>query len=496
MDAPELLDAFETSPFGLSSSEAAVRQEYSAERTAEAWAAMVPTVAHVIRDGETIDVPTTGLVPGDMLVLGAGDAVPADSRLVEAHQLAVDNSSLTGESRPVPRTGEPGPPSPLLDARNLVFMGTSVVRGSARAVVFATGPTTEFGRIYSLAAATTPTRSPVQREVAIMARRVGVVAIVFGLGVFGLRAFTNSSELVESFVFALGVMVALVPEGLPAALSVSLAVGVRRMARHQGLLKKLVDAETLGSTTVICSDKTGTLTKAEMTVKVVWESGRSHTVTGTGYEPVGDVQDCDTAAEALRIGAKCSDARVVAPADTGGRWLIAGDTTEGAIVVAATKADNELIFSRVKPEQKLRLVSLLKDAGEIVAVTGDGVNDAPALRLADILSCVGSAAGPGDRPRFGRAASVGLGCRGARARADGPAAAAAHGAPLFCWRRSTSPLPRDDSVGRRDVRVLLEDPLRTSRFPDLRSPPACSAYASSARSAMCPHSSRCSTPRP
>ena len=318
-------------------------QEYSAERTAEALQAMVPRTARVVRDGERIEVPAEQLVPGDLVVFEAGDAVSADCRLVEAHGLAMNNASLTGESNPVGRTDEPVPSSTQpVEARNCVFMGTSVVQGSAKAVVFATGATTEFGQIFGLAAEVKQVRSPLQREVAIMARRVAAVATVLGVGVFGLRSVTTSSELVESFVFALGVMVALVPEGLPATLSVSLAVGVRRMARNHALLKKLVAVETLGSATVVCSDKTGTLTQAEMTVQVLWESGRRHGVTGIGYEPAGVVEQAASALEVLRIGALCADARLVAPDGEGSRWHILGDTTEGAILVSAAKAGIDL----------------------------------------------------------------------------------------------------------------------------------------------------------
>ena len=313
-------------------------QEYSAERTAEALAALVPRNARVVRDHEQFDIPAEELVVGDLIMLIAGDAVPADCRVVEANLLAVDNSSLTGESDPVRRSGDDESAStPPLDARNRVFMGTNVVRGVGKALVVATGATTELGRIVALTAQVPPVHSPLQREVAIMARRVGVVAVVLGLGVFGLRAITTSGGFVISFVFALGVMVALVPEGLPATLSVSLAVGVRRMARQHGLVKKLVAVETLGSATVVCSDKTGTLTKAEMTTQTVWESGRRHDVTGTGYGPDGKVSDPSSASHVLRIATLCSDARLIAPAMEGGHWSVLGDTTEGAIVVAAVK---------------------------------------------------------------------------------------------------------------------------------------------------------------
>jgi P-type E1-E2 ATPase len=181
-----------------------------------------------------------------------------------------------------------------MDAANLVFMGTSVVEGTATAVAFATGTGTQFGQIYQMTAQVTEVASPLQRNVNRMARQVSAVAMALAALVFGLRAATTSAGLVDSFVFALGVMVALVPEGLPATLSVSLAIAVRRIATRHALIKRLAAVETLGSTTVICTDKTGTLTKAEMTVTALWESGRRHSVSGVGYQPEGVVSEPDT----------------------------------------------------------------------------------------------------------------------------------------------------------------------------------------------------------
>jgi len=317
-------------------------QEHAAERTAEALQAMVPSTARVIRDGEPTEIAAVDLVPGDLVVLDAGDAISADCRLVDAHDLLVEMAALTGESRPTPRISEAVQETQTADARNCVFMGTSVVNGSGRAVVFATGLTTEFGRIYRLTAEMPQEDSPLQREVTVMARRVALVAIAAGVGLFALRALVSHS-VVGSLVFALGVMVALVPEGLPATMSVSLAVAVRRMARRNALIKRLTAVEALGSTTVICTDKTGTLTRAEMTVQIVWESGRQHGVTGVGYAPEGQVEDAGAVADVLRAGALCADARLLRPdPDRRLGWRVLGDTTEGAILVAAAKAGVDL----------------------------------------------------------------------------------------------------------------------------------------------------------
>ncbi|MFF4948778.1 cation-translocating P-type ATPase [Streptomyces chattanoogensis] len=311
-------------------------QEYSAERTAQSLQAMVPHTCRVLRDGERRELSARDLVPGDVVVLEAGDAVSADCRLVEAHDVSVNNAALTGESDAVGRTIDAEASGPLLEARNCVFMGTDVVAGTAKAVVFATGAATEFGRIFRLAAAAPRQKTPLQLQVASMARRVAGVALAIGAALFAVRLPTGQ-PFVETFVFALGVMVALVPEGLPATLSVSLAIGVRRMARRHALVKQLLAVEALGSTTVVCTDKTGTLTQAEMTVAQVWAGGALHPVSGVGYAPVGEVVDPVPVRELLRVAALCCNARLVQSSGRGGRRVL-GDTTEGALLVAAAKA--------------------------------------------------------------------------------------------------------------------------------------------------------------
>jgi calcium-translocating P-type ATPase len=316
-------------------------QEHAAERTAQALQAMVPHSSRVLRAGELAEIPAEQLVVGDVVILEAGDTISADCRVIEAFGLSVEMAALTGESQPLSRQPEPvSPDCHPLDASNCVFTGTSVTSGTGKAVVFATGLRTEFGRIYRLTAELPRETSPLQRQVSHMARRVAIVAIVAGVLLFAVRVMTGNPASL-SFVFALGVMVALVPEGLPATLSVSLAIGVRRMARRHALIKRLVVVEALGSTTVICTDKTGTITKGEMTLQQIFESGRSHAVAGLGYAPEGEVENSDEVVNLLRIGALCSDARLLAPAEDQG-WRVLGDTTEGAILVAATKAGVDL----------------------------------------------------------------------------------------------------------------------------------------------------------
>ncbi len=317
-------------------------QEHSAERTAQALQAMVPHAAKVLRSGRLMEIPAEDLVPGDVLVLDTGDAVPADGRVIEAHAMSIEMAALTGESQPVGRISGPVDAAVApVDARNQVFMGTSVTTGTGEAVVVATGASTEFGRIYRLTAEMPAEQSPLQRQVADMARRVAAVAIGAGALLFALRVATGNGAAM-SFVFALGVMVALVPEGLPATLSVSLAIGVRRMAARHALIRRLAAVEALGSTTVICTDKTGTLTKAEMTLQQVYASGHLHAVSGAGYSPEGEVKGLvPEVTDLLRTGALCSDARLLPPAGGEG-WRVLGDTTEGAILVGAAKAGLDL----------------------------------------------------------------------------------------------------------------------------------------------------------
>ncbi|MGZ3302006.1 MAG: cation-translocating P-type ATPase, partial [Isosphaeraceae bacterium] len=313
-------------------------QEYMAERTAEALKAMVPERSRVVRDRLRMEVAAAQLVPGDVLILEAGDSVPADGRIVEGHQLSVDNSALTGESRPMARhSGRADPKHNPVDSPNLVFMGTSVVTGTGTIVVRSTGLDTEFGRIYQLTSSVPESPSPLQRQVASMAKRVAAVAIGVGTLVFLVRIGARSPA-VDAFIFALGVMVALVPEGLPATLSASLAFGVRRMARRNALVKRLLAVEALGSVTVICTDKTGTLTSAEMTVQVAWETGREHAISGSGYSPGGGIDEPEAVRPLLRAAALCSNATLIAPQSARPGWHVLGDTMEGALLVAAKKA--------------------------------------------------------------------------------------------------------------------------------------------------------------
>ncbi len=374
-------------------------QEHAAERTAATLQTMVPRSARVLRAGNLVEVPADALVPGDVVALEAGDAVSADARVVEAHELTVELATLTGESQPVGRPPDAvAAATAMQDARNCVFMGTTVANGTGKAVVFATGAATEFGRVYRLTAGLRTEQSPLQRQVADMARRVAAVAVAVGAVLFAVRVATGHPA-VATFVFALAVMVALVPEGLPATLSVSLAVGVRRMAERKALIRRLAAVEALGSTTVVCTDKTGTLTTAEMTVQQVYGPGGLHTVTGAGYAPEGVVERAAEVAEVLRAAALCCDARLVPPAGREG-WRVLGDTTEGAILVAAAKAGLDVAAEtrsspRVAvfpfdPERKV-MTTVHRVGGGFAAYT----KGSPQAVLA---RCTTARCGSGDRP--------------------------------------------------------------------------------------------------
>jgi len=324
--------------------------EYRAERTAEALKQLLPARARVMRDGAPVELLAEVLVPGDVVLLEEGDAISADCRLVAAAELATSDAALTGESEPVRRQSEPVLEDvPRIQARNFAFAGTSVASGRGRGVVYATGADTEFGHIFRLAGAVEDEPSPLQREIAVAAQRVAIVALALGALLLGLRLLAGA-PFADAFLYALGVMVALVPEGLPAVLSVSLAVGVQRMAAEHALIKRLSAVEALGSTTVICTDKTGTLTAGEMTPVAVWCLGRSFEVSGVGYAPVGQLETADgpVASSAMpdalrqlvRSALLCNNARLLSDEATGPRIL--GDPTEGALLVLAAKAGYDI----------------------------------------------------------------------------------------------------------------------------------------------------------
>jgi Ca2+-transporting ATPase len=321
-------------------------QEYRAERAIEALGRLAAPQATVLRDGEEVDVPARELVPGDVLLLRAGDRASADGRVFEAVNLQVEESALTGESLPVGKQtaaldGEDG--LPLGDRTDMVYAGTAVTYGRGRALVVATGMQTEFGGIARMLETIERGRTPLQESLDRVAMVLARAALVVVLLVVSL-GLVRGQPLLDMLLFGVALAVAVVPEALPAVITISLTLAAQRMVRRNALVRRLPAIETLGSVTIICSDKTGTLTRDEMTVRKLVVGDEALEVTGAGYVPEGDflrdgtrVEPPPAALEALRAAVLASDGRLVRR-DEDRQWLVRGDPTEGALVVAAAKA--------------------------------------------------------------------------------------------------------------------------------------------------------------
>ncbi len=323
------------------------------ERAESAIAALRQTAAahaHVIRDGQPASVPATDVVPGDILVVEEGDTIPADARLIESIALRVAEAALTGESLPVSKDIEPIPREIALgDRTDMIYGGTSVSYGRGRAVVTATGMRTEMGRIAGMLAHVQSGPTPLQQELDRVGKRLGLVVIAIAVlmivTIVLVEHVHGLAALLDVLVFGVALAVAAVPEGLPAVVTVVLSIGVQRMARRQAIVRHLSAVETLGSATVIASDKTGTLTRNEMTVREVVTASGHFTFSGTGYAPVGELQveggGAPTAPQrtelerALTVADRANNASV---RQEDGRWTIVGDPTEAALIVAARKA--------------------------------------------------------------------------------------------------------------------------------------------------------------
>jgi Ca2+-transporting ATPase len=339
-------------------------QEFKAERATEALRRMLPAYARVLRDGVEQRLLAEALVPGDVMMVAEGDHISADARLIEEAELRVDQSTLSGESHLVRKTAEAvlQPNLSRPEIPNLVFAGTNVAAGTGRAVVFATGMSTEFGKIAHLTQSVGDELSPLQKEMGRATRVVTGLAVGVGVVFFVLAVVLAGASLAEGFIFAMGMIVAFVPEGMLPTVTLSLAMGTQRMARRNALIKKLSAVETLGCTTVICTDKTGTLTQNEMTVRGLWQAGRKLTVTGAGYDPLGKIRADDQPVELpardglrrlLLAAGLCNDARLLAPDGDHDRWNVLGDPTEAALLVAARKAGLDLAAeSRQMPRMR------------------------------------------------------------------------------------------------------------------------------------------------
>jgi Ca2+-transporting ATPase len=320
-------------------------QEYRAERALEALRRMAAPTATVLRDGQETELLARDVVPGDVLVLRAGNLIAADARVLEAVNLQTQEAALTGESLPVEKQLAPlaDPELALGDRKNMVYAGTAVTYGRGRALVVATGMKTEFGKIAELLQTVETGKTPLQENLdklghALARAAFVIVAVIAALGLFRGQPF------VEMLVFAIALAVAVVPEALPAVVTISLALGVQRLVKRRALMRRLPAVETLGSTSVICSDKTGTLTKDEMTARKLYVAGHFLDVSGAGYEPRGEfscngvrVERSEPLAHLLRAATLASDAQI-GRNGTDGTWRVRGDPTEGALVVAAEKA--------------------------------------------------------------------------------------------------------------------------------------------------------------
>ena len=364
-------------------------QEYRAGRALDALKKMAAPSARVMRDGQEEVVPARDVVPGDVILLRAGDRVPADARLTQAVNLSGDEGALTGESEPVQKTIDAlaDPQLPLGDRRNMTYAGTLVVYGRGQGVVVATGMSTEFGRIAQMVESVEVARTPLQQNLdrlgsTLGKAALGVVALVVVIGL--LRGL----PVIEMFMFGIALAVAVVPEALPAVVTISLAIGVRKMVKRQALVRRLPIVETLGSTSVICSDKTGTLTRNEMTVRQLLTGRRRFEITGAGYESAGEIREDGQRIEPpesvralLAASVLASDARLV---DRDSRPHVEGDPTEGALVVAAMKAglDPPALHTRYPrvaeipfASERRRMTTLHKMSNGVVVANSKGATE-------------------------------------------------------------------------------------------------------------------------
>ncbi|HSC65757.1 MAG TPA: cation-translocating P-type ATPase [Caldimonas sp.] len=399
-------------------------QEARAESAVAALARMTAATSAVLRDGKERRVPSADLVRGDILVLGEGDSVGADARLLSANALRVQEASLTGESEAVRKDpARLAGPIALGDRRNMVFKGTAVVQGTGRAVVTATGMRTEVGAIAGLLEATVEERTPLQKEISIIGRMLGaavaVIAVVVVATILLVAPIRTAGDVVTVLLLGVSLAVAAVPEGLPAVLSVVLAIGVQRMSRRHAVVKRLSAVEALGSATVICSDKTGTLTRSEMTIQRVATASGASDVSGVGYVPEGRVEHAGRALEAGPVHAEhlvvLGGGSLASNADLRrnerGEWEIHGDPTEAAFLVAehklGTAERRRRRFERIAEvpfsadRKMMSLIARDGEAGGALVLVSKGAPDVLMQRCHRVR--VGMDVLPFDAPRRARA---------------------------------------------------------------------------------------------
>ena len=365
-------------------------QEFRAEKALESLKKMLSPTCNIVRDGVRKEIPAEELVPGDILLLEAGERVDADGRLIEAFNLQVDEAPLTGESVPVAKSiSKLGESLSVADRINMTYTGTTVTQGRGRTLVVSTGMRTEFGKIAIEVAAIKTEETPLEKRMEEIGKRLGKISLILVtiIAIGGLveeysrTGTVGFSFVVRIFLFAVALAVAAVPEALPAIVTGSLAIGMRIMAKRNALVRRMPAVETLGSTQIICSDKTGTLTKGEMTVRKAFVAGKLYDVTGSGYEPKGEVTSKhevgSTGKDGLQRFARaailCSDALLM---QENGLWVVKGDTTEGALLTLAEKVgvkQNEIRNSNARigevpfTSERKRLTTIHTDPGGGVA---------------------------------------------------------------------------------------------------------------------------------
>ncbi len=409
----EVLDALIIAAIVILSTLLGFIQEYRAERALEDLKKMLSHTITVLREGKEEDVLSKELVPGDILLLEAGDKIPADARIIEEQSLQCDEGTLTGESFPVMKDAKPLEKDvPVFDRKNMVFAGTVVTYGRSKAVITSTGMNTEFGKIAEEVTLAEPKKTPLEKRTAEIGKWLGIISLSICFSVAGIsivrEALTGKLDMkfiISMVMFAVALAVAAVPEALAAIVTGALAIGMHQMAKRNALVRKMPAVETLGCTTVICSDKTGTLTKGEMTVRKIFTAGRLIEVTGVGYEPKGEFNSQDIAraknSQSFRMLFQgvllCNDASLL---EEEGKWLIKGDPTEGALIVVAAKAGFHQVEVRLEnprigeipfsSERKLmttihqgqghKLIAYMKGAPEVVVKRCTHILEDGALR--------------------------------------------------------------------------------------------------------------------
>ncbi len=367
-------------------------QEYKAEKAIEKLRELSSPKATVIRDGKEKDIDAEEIVPGDIIKIETGDRMPADARIIEESELEAQEAALTGESNPVAKTTDKLKSGlGVGDRLNMVFAGTVTTKGRAKAVVTRTGMKTETGKIAEMISASKKEKTPLQKKLAKLGKLLTILVIIISILIFGiglLRGYLTEgidfALVKEMLIFSIALAVAAIPEGLPAVVTISLALGVRRMIKKNALIRRLPSVETLGATTVICTDKTGTLTHNQMTVTKMYVNDKVVEVSGKGYKPEGDFSDSKNIGALLEIGALCNDSELKKEKK---KWEVTGDPTEGALIVSARKAGmNSIKLNKQKKrkdelgftsERKRMTTIHSTDKGNIAYMKGapDGILD-------------------------------------------------------------------------------------------------------------------------